>query len=142
MYPIDRIFAIAFAFSRVIGRIRLRYPRGLLAPLFAYSLPTGCYLVTILAEKQLKNTNQTAEKRQRNSRETAEKRQRNSRETAKKQQGISRERANQCQANLLAGAKKYQRIGKEIPKNAGKNTAYYLQKINRQLNFYLILRSH
>jgi len=131
LYPIDRIFAIAFAFSRVIGRIRLRYPKGLLAPLFAYSLPTGCYLVTILAEKQRKNTNQTAKKHQSNSRETA-----------KKQQGISRERANQCQANLLAGAKKCQRIGKEIPKNAGKNTAYYLQKINRQLNFYLILRSH
>lgn len=76
LYPIDRIFAIAFAFSRVIGRFRVRYARGLLAPLLTYSLPTGCYLVTILAEKQRKNT------------------------------------------------------------------AYYLQKINRQLNFYLILRSH
>jgi len=86
LYPIDRIFAIAFAFSRVIGRIRLRYPRGLLAPLFAYSLPTGCYLVTILAEKQRKNTNQTAEKRQRNSRETAKKQQRNGKETAEKRQ--------------------------------------------------------
>lgn len=69
LYPIDRIFAIAFAFSRVIGRFRVRYARGLLAPLLTYSLPTGCYLVTILAEKHQSNTNQTAEKQQRNSNE-------------------------------------------------------------------------
>ncbi|MDF2852674.1 MAG: hypothetical protein K0S31_3359 [Sphingobacterium multivorum] len=69
LYPIDRIFAIAFAFSMVIGRFRVRYARGLRAPLLAYSLPTGCYLVTILAEKQRKNTKETPIKQQRNSNE-------------------------------------------------------------------------
>jgi len=59
-FPIDRIFAIAFAFSRGIARIRVRYTRGLRAPLLAYSLPIGCYLIAILAEKQRKNTKETA----------------------------------------------------------------------------------
>jgi len=80
LYPIDRIFAIAFAFSRVIGRFRVRYARGLLSPLLTYSLPTGCSLVTILAEKQRKNTKETANKHQSNTNQTAEKQQRNSNE--------------------------------------------------------------
>lgn len=86
LYPIDRIFAIAFAFSRVIGRFRVRYARGLLAPLLTYSLPTGCSLVTILAEKQRKNTKETANKHQSNSRETATNKQRIRRKRAEKEQ--------------------------------------------------------
>ena len=45
--PIDPVFAITLAFSRVIGRIRVRYARDLLAPLLAYSLPILCRLVAI-----------------------------------------------------------------------------------------------
>jgi len=48
--------------------------------LLAYSLPTGCSLVTILAEKQRKNTKETANKHQSNTNQTAEKQQRNSNE--------------------------------------------------------------
>jgi len=45
--PIAPVFAIALAFSRVIGRNRVRYATGLLAPLLAYSLPILCRLVAI-----------------------------------------------------------------------------------------------
>jgi hypothetical protein len=65
--PIAPVFVVTFAFSRVIARIHVRYARGLLAPLRAYSLPIGCYLIAILAQKQRKNTKETAKKRQTNS---------------------------------------------------------------------------
>ena len=69
--PIDPVFAIALAFSRVIGRIRIRYARDLLAPLLAYSLPILCLFCADWLLFNYHFSRETAKKHQRNTKETA-----------------------------------------------------------------------
>jgi len=75
----------------VIGRIRERSARGLLAPLLAYSLPIGCYLITILAEKQRRNGKRIANHSPSRYKEDSKNKQRNGKQSPMKQQRISKQ---------------------------------------------------